>query len=121
MRLEEILRVYVMHQQWKWEEYLPLVEFTCKNGYQESLRMSPFEALHGWSYNTPIIWSDLIKNILIGPGMLAYMEHVVYVIKKNLKVTWDRHKSYANQNRLFKEFQVGEHVYFPIKPKKSSL
>jgi hypothetical protein len=25
----------------KWEEYLPLVEFSYNNGYQESLKMSP--------------------------------------------------------------------------------
>lgn len=30
-------------------------------------------------------------------------------------------KSYADQHRVFKEFQVGEHVYFCIKPKRSSL
>jgi hypothetical protein len=48
--LEDMLRMYVMHQQQKWEEYLPLVEFSYNNGYQESfedLRMSPFEALYG--------------------------------------------------------------------------
>ena len=43
------------------------------------------------------------------------------VIKKNLKEAQDRQKSYAYQNRLFKEFQVGEHVYLCIKPEKSSL
>ena len=32
------------------------------------------------------------------------------VIKKNLKATHDRQKSYADRNRLFKEFQVGEQV-----------
>ena len=26
--LEDMLRMYVMHQQWKWEAYLPLVEFS---------------------------------------------------------------------------------------------
>ena len=31
--LEEMLRMYVMHQQRKWEEYLPLVEFAYNNGY----------------------------------------------------------------------------------------
>ena len=43
------------------------------------------------------------------------------VIKKNLKVAQDRQKSYVDQHRVFKEFQVGEHVYLCIKPKKSSL
>ena len=43
------------------------------------------------------------------------------MIKKNLKATQDRKKSYAYRNRLFKEFQVGDHVYLHIKPKKISL
>jgi len=44
--LEYMLRMYVMHQHQKWEEYLPLVEFSYNNGYHESLRMSLFEALY---------------------------------------------------------------------------
>ena len=63
-----------MHQQWKWEEYIPLVEFAYNNGYQKSLRMSLFEALYGQSYNTPIDWSDLDNMVLIGLHMLADME-----------------------------------------------
>ena len=43
------------------------------------------------------------------------------VIKKNLKEEQDKKKNYANQNRLFKEFQVGEHVYLCIKTKKIPL
>lgn len=52
--LEDMLRMYVMQKQNKWEEYLPLVEFTYNNGYQDSLKMSPFEALYGWNCNTPV-------------------------------------------------------------------
>jgi transposase InsO family protein len=44
--LEDMLRMHVMHQPKKWEYYLPLVEFSYNNGYQESLKMSPFEALY---------------------------------------------------------------------------
>ena len=110
-----------MHQQRKWEEYLPLVEFEYTNGYQVSLRMSPFEALYGQSCNTPISWSDLVKKVLIGPDMLANMEQEMQVIENKIKVVQDRKKIYAYQNRLFKEFEVGEQVYLHIKPKKSSL
>jgi len=63
--------MYVMHQQHNWEEYLPLVELVYNNGYQESLRMSPFEALYGWSCNTPVNWSDLVNRVLIGPDFLT--------------------------------------------------
>ena len=66
-----------MHQLRKWEEYLPLLEFEYNNGYQESLRMSPFEALYGRSCNTPISWSDLVNRVLIGLDMLAGMEQEI--------------------------------------------
>lgn len=119
--LEDMLQMYVMHQQWKWEEYLPLVDFTYNNDYQESLRMSPFQELYGWTYNTLSSQSDLVSRVLIGQDMLVDMEQEMQVIKKNLKETQDRHKSYVDRNRLFKEFQVWEQVYLHIKLKNSSL
>jgi transposase InsO family protein len=52
--LEDMLSMHVMHDPNKWEDYLPLVEFAYNNGYQESLKMSPFEALYGKQCNIPI-------------------------------------------------------------------
>ena len=68
------MRKYFMHQQWKWEEYLPLVEFAYNNCYHESLMMSLFEEINGKNHNTPINWSDLVNMVLIGLDMLAEME-----------------------------------------------
>jgi hypothetical protein len=31
----------------KWDKHLPLAEFSYNNSYQESIKMSPFEALYG--------------------------------------------------------------------------
>jgi hypothetical protein len=45
--LEDMLIMHVMHQPKKWEDFLPLVEFAYNNGYQESLKMIPFEVLYG--------------------------------------------------------------------------
>jgi hypothetical protein len=45
--IEDMIRMYLMDTQSKWEDYLHLVEFAYNNGYQESLNMSPFEALYG--------------------------------------------------------------------------
>jgi len=119
--LENMMRMYVMHQQRKWEEYLPLVEFSYNNGYQESLRMSPFEVMYEQNCNTSISWSDLVSRVLIGLDILTNMEQEMQVIKKNLKASQGREKSYADINTLFKELQVGKLVYLCIKPKKSSL
>jgi hypothetical protein len=51
---EDMLRMYVMDKPSKWEYYLHLVEFYYKNGYQASLKMSPFETLYGRKCNTPV-------------------------------------------------------------------
>jgi transposase InsO family protein len=40
--IEDMLRRYVMDQPSKWENYIHLGEFSNKNGYQDSLKMSPF-------------------------------------------------------------------------------
>jgi hypothetical protein len=45
--IEDMLRMYVMEKPYKWEDCLHLVEFAYNNGYQASLKMSPFEALYG--------------------------------------------------------------------------
>ena len=43
--LEDMLCMYVMDKPTKWGDYLHLVEFSYNNGQQESLGMSPYEAL----------------------------------------------------------------------------
>jgi hypothetical protein len=69
--------MHVMHQPKKWEEYLPLVEFTYNNDCKESLKMSPFEALYGRQCKIPISWNNPVDRITIGPDMLKEMEHQV--------------------------------------------
>jgi hypothetical protein len=119
--LEDMLRMHVMHQPRKWEDYLPLVEFAYNNGYQASLKMSPFEVLYGRQCNTPVSWSNPVNRISIGPDMLKEMEQQVTQIKQNLKVAQNRQKSYADQKRTPREFKMGDHVYLRIKPRRSSL
>jgi len=40
--LEDMLRMYVMDQPSKWEDYLHLVEFSYNNHYHASAKLSPF-------------------------------------------------------------------------------
>ena len=49
------------------------------------------------------------------------MELTVKQVQGNLKVAQDRQKRQADLKRTQKEFQVGEHVFIKVKPKKSSL
>jgi hypothetical protein len=65
--IEDILRMYVMEKPSKWEDYLHLVEFSYNDGYQASLKMSPFEALYGRKCNTPVSWDNPADKAVIGP------------------------------------------------------
>jgi hypothetical protein len=116
--IEDMWIMYVMD---KWEDYLHLVEFSYNNGYQASLEMSPFEALYGRKYNTPVSWDNPTYGVVLGPTLLKNMEDQMVIIKQNLKAAQDRQKNYADKNMTTREFKVGEHVLLKVKPKKISL
>jgi hypothetical protein len=79
--IEDMLRMYVMDKPSKWEYYLHLVEFAYNNGYQDSLRMSPFEALYGRKCDTPVSWDNPIDRVVLGPKLLKDMDDQVVKIK----------------------------------------
>jgi transposase InsO family protein len=45
--LEDMLRACALHYGRSWDKSLPYVEFSYNNGYQEFLKMAPFEMLYG--------------------------------------------------------------------------
>ena len=58
---------------------------------------------------------------MLGPEMLAEMESEVKKIRQNLKAAQYWKKIYVDKKRTYREFEVGDHVYVRIKPKKSTL
>jgi hypothetical protein len=87
--IEDMLRMHVMDKPSKWEDYLHLVEFSYNNGYQESLKMSPFEALYGKKCNTIVSWDNLDDRLVVGPEFLKEIEEQMLKIKKKLKASQD--------------------------------
>ena len=49
------------------------------------------------------------------------MELIVKQVQGNLKVTQDRQKSQADLKQTQKKFQVCQHVFIKVRPKKTSL
>ena len=74
---EDILRMYIMNQPGKWEDYIYLVEIAYNNNYQSSLKMSPFEVLYGRRCKVPSSWGNLENIMVLGLEMLAKMETMV--------------------------------------------
>ena len=62
-----------------------------------------------------------MDRLVLGPELLKEMEEIVKHVQGNLKIAQDQHKSQADLKRTPKEFQVGEHVFIKVRPKKNSL
>jgi hypothetical protein len=53
-----MLRACALEFPQKWDDCLPLAEFSYNNSYQESIKVAPFETLYGRRCRTPLNWSE---------------------------------------------------------------
>jgi hypothetical protein len=53
---------------------------------------------------------------IFGPDILEEAEKQVRMVRKNLRVTQSRQKSYANHRRRELSFKVGDFVYLKVSP-----
>jgi hypothetical protein len=83
--LEVMLRACVLEYPQKWDECLPLAEFSYNNSYQESIKMAPFEALYGRRCRTPLNWTEPGERWFFRPDMVKETEEKVQRIIQNLK------------------------------------
>jgi hypothetical protein len=116
--LEDMLRACVLEFPQKWDDCLPLAEFLYNNSYQESIKMAPFEALHGRRCRTPLNWSEPGERSFFRPDMVKETEEKVQRIIHNLKEAQARQKSYADKRRQPLYFLVGDYIYLKVSPIK---
>jgi hypothetical protein len=79
-----MLQSYVLNDGLKWDQHLPLAEFLYNSSYQESIKMSPFEALYGRSYRTPLSWSESDERVIFGLNIMTKAEEKVRQIWANI-------------------------------------
>ena len=116
--LEDMLRACVLDLKGSWEEHLPLVEFTYNNSYQESVQMAPYEALYGRPCRSPICWTEVGERSITGLDLIRDTSEKVDLIRKRLLTAQSRKKSYANIRCQPLEFEVGDHVFLKVMPKR---
>lgn len=66
--------MYVNENQTNWNEYLPLVEFSYNSLYHTSIQMTPFEAMYGYNYPTPINFLDSCNKVELSHEILEKMD-----------------------------------------------
>ena len=80
-----MIRMYVMNNPTKWEDYLHLIEFVYNNGYHTSAKMSPFEVLYGRKCRALVTWDSPLDRLMLGPDLSIGLEQVVTKVQVNLK------------------------------------
>ena len=113
-----MLRACVISSNGSWEKWLPLVEFSYNNTYQESIKMAPFEALYGRKCRTSLNWVEPGERRYYGIDFVEEAEKQVHIIQQHLKVAQSRQKSYADKRRRPIEFEVGDYIYLTVSPMK---
>nr|GEU31719.1 putative reverse transcriptase domain-containing protein [Tanacetum cinerariifolium] len=116
--LEDMLRACVKDYGNGWERHLPLVEFSYNNSYHASIKATPFEALYGRKFRSPVCWAEVEDAKLTGPELIHEITKKIVQIKQRIQAARDRQKSYADVRRKPLEFQVSDRVMLKVSPWK---
>ena len=76
-----------------------MLDFSCNNSYQESIRIAPFEALYGKKYRTPLNWVEVGDRGYFRLDFIKEAREQVSVIQSHLKAAQNRQKTYADKRR----------------------
>ncbi|GJZ24893.1 putative reverse transcriptase domain-containing protein [Tanacetum coccineum] len=69
-------------------------------------------------FESPVIWTEVGENQLIGPELVQETTEKIFQIKERLKTARSRQKSYADKRRKPLEFEVGDRVLLKVSPWK---
>ena len=113
-----MLRACILDLEGSWEEFLPLVEFAYNNSYQVSIQMAPYEALYWRPCRSLICWTEVGESSITGPDLIRDTSEKVGMIRNTAQ---SRQKSYSDIRRRPLEFEVGDHVFLKVMPKRGVI
>ena len=80
--------------------------------------MAPYEALYGRPCRSPICWTEVEESFITGPDLIRNTYEKVSLIRQRLLTAQSWQKSYADVRRRPLEFEVGDHVFLKMMPKR---
>ncbi|KAL0546240.1 hypothetical protein IC582_016146 [Cucumis melo] len=114
--LEDMLRACALEFPGSWDSHLHLMEFAYNNSYQATIGMAPFEALYGKCCRSPVCWSEVGEQRLMGPELVQSTNEAIQKIRSRMHTAQSRQKSYADVRRKDLEFEVGDKVFLKVAP-----
>ncbi|KAL0295083.1 UNVERIFIED_CONTAM: Transposon Tf2-11 polyprotein [Sesamum angustifolium] len=119
--LEDMMRACIMEFKSNWDNRLPLMEFAYNNSIHSSIGMAPYEALYGRKCRSPVCSDIEGLRQLEGPELVQETMKKIQIVKKCLKATQDRQKSYVDKHRREMEYGVGDKVFLKVSSWKEIL
>ena len=83
--------------------------------------MAPYEALYGRPCGSPICWTEVGESSITGPDLIRHTSEKVSLIRQRLLMGQSRQKSYVDVRRRPFEFEVGDHVFLKVMPKRGMV
>ena len=80
--------------------------------------MTPYEALYGRPCRSPLFWTEVRESFITGPDLIRDTSEKVSLIRQRLLTAQSQKKSYADERRRPLEFEVGDHVFLKVMPKR---
>lgn len=68
-----------------WKELLPLIGFAYNNSYHASIRMAHYEALYASKCKTPLCWTEVGEERILGPKIIQETTEKMRMIRENVK------------------------------------
>ena len=100
---------------------MPLVEFSYNNSFQSSIGMALFDALYGRPCRSPVCWTEVGDAPLLGPELVRATTEKVELIRRRLVTAQSRQQSYADRRRRPLAFEIGDHVFLKISPRRGLM
>ena len=80
--------------------------------------MASYEALYGRPRRSPICWTEVGESSITGPDLIRDTSEKVSLIRQRLLTAQSRQKIYTDVRRQPLEFEVGDHVFLKVMPKR---
>ena len=80
--------------------------------------MAPYEELYGRPCRSPLCWTEVGESSITGPDLIRDTSEKVSLIRRRLLTAQSRQKSYSDVRRRPLEFEVGDHVFLKVMPKR---
>ena len=119
--LEHYLRAFAANKPHSQVEWLPLVEYWFNFNFHTSTKLTPFEALYGYSPPRLLDYMPGTTKVEAVDAQLKSRQELFSLLRFNLVSAQERMKFHVDKHRSERSFSVGDCVYLRLQTFKQEF